>query len=88
LFVCLFQTKDPVKFHDRHGVYITLSNDNKTAEKTTQSVNNGVVIVNTPMAVGELYEVMYTLENLCYYFISRIVIVSLKLNAFRGHLKD
>jgi hypothetical protein len=69
MFVCLFQSFDPVKFHDRHGAWIVLSNDNKTAQRT-RGCNNGVVIVSTPLAVGELYEVMFIHSSLLKYVFS------------------
>ena len=55
-FLFIFLT---TRFHTRTGALVTLSNDNKTAQRNhpAQEFNNGVVLSAEPLRDNQLFEV-------------------------------
>ncbi|KAL5014249.1 hypothetical protein ScPMuIL_008519 [Solemya velum] len=51
----------PARFHSRTGALVSLSNDNKTAQRNhpTQEFNNGVILSNEPLLDNVLFEVKF-----------------------------
>ncbi|KAL8598148.1 hypothetical protein ACOMHN_043219 [Nucella lapillus] len=64
------KTEDPtlpvLRFHQRTGDKIKLTNDGKTAEKTDRERLDGVVVFSDPMVTNRLYEVKVDAINSSY----------------------
>ena len=53
----LFPQARTFSFHDNHGTYVVLSNNNQTAEKRSDIDGYGVVMSHDPMVENTVYEV-------------------------------